>query len=200
MALAVVGGVVDHRHGLEAKPGDQFRVGIVLVDHRAVDAMNFRILVAIGDVGQHGAPHDHRKTELVVDVDGCDRRRRAIMRGAGDDVFVGCHLGGDLHRDVRFALIVEHDQLIFVFRLGVGIAQLHGQIRRIAAAEAVDRDAARERPDEADFHLVLGVGCTHRERKIAVASPMAAILPILIISPSLNFLILALVASSRSRL
>ncbi len=124
MAFAVIGGVMNYCYGLVAELGDQFRIGVVLVDHRAVDAMNLRIFVAVGDVGQHGAPHDHRKSELVIGVDGRDRGRRAIMRGGGDDVLVGRHFGGDLHRDVRLALIVEHDQLVFVFRLGVGVAQL----------------------------------------------------------------------------
>ena len=158
VALAVVGGVVDHRDGLVAELGDQLGVGVVLVDHRAVDAMHLGIFVAIGDVGQHRAPDDHRKAELVIDVDGRDRGRRAIMRRAGDDVLVGRHLGRDLHRDVRLALVVEHDHLVFVFRLGIGVAQPHREVGRVAAAEAVDRNAAGERADEADFDLVLGFG------------------------------------------
>ena len=165
VALAVIGGVVDHRDGLVAELGDQLGIGVVLVDHGAVDAMNLGILVAIGDVGQHRAPDDHRKAELVIDVDGRDRGRRAIMRGAGDDVLVGRHLGGDLHRHVRLALVVEHDQLVFVFRLRIGIAQLHRQIGRVAAAEAVDRNAAGQRADEADLDLVLGVGSRCRDHK-----------------------------------
>ena len=162
VALAVVGGVVDHRDGLVAELGDQLGVGVVLVDHRAVDAMHLGILVAIGDVGQHRAPHDHRQAELVIDVDRRDRGRRAIVRGGGDDLLVGRHLGGDLHRHVRLAFVVEHDELVFVFRLGVGVAQLHGEIGRVAAADAVDRDAAGQRTDEADLDLVLGVsGCRY---------------------------------------
>ena len=80
------------------------------------------------------------------------------MRRAGDDLLVGRHLGRDLHRDVRLALVVEHDHLVFVFRLGVGVAQLDREVGRVAAAEAVDRHAAGERTDEADLDLVLGLG------------------------------------------
>ncbi len=137
VTLAVVGGVVDHRDGLVAELGDQLGVGVVLVDHRAVDAMHLRVLVAIGDVGQHRAPHDHRKAELVIGVDGRDRGRRAIVRGAGDDVLVGRHLGRDLHRHVRLALVVEHDELVFVFRL---------RHRRCAACTARSAELRPPRP------------------------------------------------------
>jgi len=158
VALAVVGGVVDHRNGRVAEARDQLGVGVVLVDHGAVDAMHFRILVAVGDVGQHRAPHDHREAEFVIGVDRRDCGRRAIVRGAGDDLLVGRHLGRLLHGDVRLALVVEHHQLVFVFRLRIGIAQPHREIGRVAAADAVDRDAPGQRADEADLHLVLGVG------------------------------------------
>jgi hypothetical protein len=164
VSFAVISGVVDHRHGLEAELGDQRRVGIVLVDHRAVDAMNLRILVAVSDVGQHGAPHNHRKAKLVVDVDRRDRGCGAIMRGSGDNLLVGGHFGGNLHRHVRLAFVVEHDKFVLVFCLGVGVAQLDREIRGIATAQAVDRHAARERPDETDFHFVLGVGGRCRKR------------------------------------
>ena len=46
------------------------------------------------------------------------------MRRPGDDFLVGRHLGGDLHRHVRLAFVVEHDELVFVFRFRIGIAQL----------------------------------------------------------------------------
>ena len=128
VALAVVGGVVNDRDRLVAELGDQLGVRVVLVDHGAVDAMHLFILVAIGDVGQHRAPHDHRKAELVIGVDGGDRRRRAIMRRAGDDVLVSGHLGRNLHRDVRLALVIEHHELVFVFRVRIGIAQTHGEV------------------------------------------------------------------------
>ena len=78
------------------------------------------------------------------------------MRGAGDELPVRRHLGRDLHGDVRFALVVEHDHLVGVFRLGVGVAKLHREVGGVAAAKPVGRDAAGERPDEADLHLVLG--------------------------------------------
>ncbi len=72
MPFAVIGGVVNHSDGLITEIRDQLRIGVVLVDHRAIDAVNFRVLVAIGDVGQHRAPDDHRKSKLVISVDGRD--------------------------------------------------------------------------------------------------------------------------------
>jgi len=84
---------------------------------------------------------------------------------AGDDILVGRHLGGDLDRHVRLALVVEHHQLVFVFRLRIRVAQLHGEVGRVASADAVDRDAARQRTDETDFHLVLGVCGSRRKHQ-----------------------------------
>src|SRR6185437_9123570 len=110
----------DHRYGLVAELRDQFGVGVVLVDHRAVDAMDLGIFVAVGHVGQHGAPDDHRKAELVIGVDGGDGGHRAIVRGAGNDVVLGRHLGGDLNRDVGLAFVVEHDEVVLVFGLRIG--------------------------------------------------------------------------------
>ena len=165
VALAVVGGVVDDREGLVAELGHQFGIGLVLVDHGAVDAMHLGIFVAVGDVGQHRAPDHHRQAELVIDVDGRDRGRRAIVRRRRDDLPVGRHLGGDLHRHVRLALVVEHHVLVLVFRLAVGIAQPHREVGRVAAAEPVDRDAAGQRADEADLDLVLRLGGRSRQRE-----------------------------------
>src|SRR5262249_26970273 len=145
-------------HGLVAELRNQLSVGVVLVDHGAVDAVHLVVLVAVGDVGEHRAPHDHGKAELVIGVNGGDRGRRAIMRRAGDDVLVGRHLGRDLDGDVRFALIVEHDHLVFVFGFRVGIAQPDGEVSRVTAAEAVDRNAARQRADKSDFDFVLRFG------------------------------------------
>ena len=158
VALAVVGGVMDHRDGLVTELGDQRRVGFILVDHRAVDAMNLCILVAVGDVGKDSPPHDHRKAELVVGVDGRYCGRRAVVRRSSNDLVVGGHLGRGLHGDVRLAFVVEHDELVVVFGLCIGVAQLHRQIGRVAAADAVDRDTAGQRPDEADLDRVLGGG------------------------------------------
>jgi hypothetical protein len=78
------------------------------------------------------------------------------MCGAGDDLPVGRHLGRDLNRDVRLALIVKHDQLVLVLCLGVGISQFDRKIGRVAATQAVDRYPAGQRSNEADLHLVLG--------------------------------------------
>src|SRR4051812_34141617 len=48
---------------LEAKPGHQLGGDLVLIDHRAVDAVHFRQFVAIGDVRQHRAPYHYREPE-----------------------------------------------------------------------------------------------------------------------------------------
>ncbi len=74
MPFAVIGRVMDYSHSLIAELRDQFGIGVILVDHCAIDAMHFRILVAIGDVGQHGTPNDDRKSKLVIDIDRRNRR------------------------------------------------------------------------------------------------------------------------------
>ena len=48
------------------------------------------------------------------------------MRRPGDDFLVRRHLGGDLHGHVRLAFVIEHDELVFVFRFRIGIAQFDG--------------------------------------------------------------------------
>jgi len=106
------------RYSLVPELRDQLGVRVILVDHGPVDAVHLFVLVAIGDVGQHRTPHDHRKAELVICVDCGDRSRRAVVRCSGDDVLVGGHFGRDLHRDVRLAFIVEYDEFVFVFRIG----------------------------------------------------------------------------------
>ena len=75
VALAVVGGIVDHREGLVAEAGQELGVGLVLVDHGAVDAMDLGIFVAVGDVGQHRAPYHDRQAELVIGIDRGDGGR-----------------------------------------------------------------------------------------------------------------------------
>ena len=135
----------------EHEPG----VGLVLVDHRAVDAMDLLEVVGVGDVGEHRAPHHRRHAELMVDVDRGDGDGGAIMGDAADHVAVGRRLGGDLHRHVRLALVVEDDRLVGVFRLGVGVAQLHREVRRVAAAQTDGGIAAAQRADEGYRHLVL---------------------------------------------
>ena len=70
---------------LEAEAGHQLGRDLVLVDHGAVDPVHLRKLVAVGDVGQHRAPHHHRQAEPVVGFDRGDRRDRAIVRDRGDD-------------------------------------------------------------------------------------------------------------------
>jgi hypothetical protein len=156
---------VDHCEGLVAELRQQLGVGIVLVDHGAVDAMHLGILVAVGDIGEHRAPDHNRQAELVIDVDRGDRGRGAIVCCRSDNRFVCCHPGGDLNRHVGLAFVVEHNELVLVFRLCVGVAQANREIGRVAAADAVDRDAARERPDKANLDLLFRLGgCGHRVR------------------------------------
>ena len=158
VALAVVGGVVNDHPLLESEAGHQFGGDLVLVDHRAVDPMHFRIFGAVGDVGENRAPDHHRQPETVVGLDCRDRRCRAIMRGGRDHRAVGAGLGRHLHRDIGLALVVEDDKLVFVFGPGVGVAQFHRELGRVAGADAVGGDAARERADEGHLDLVLGGG------------------------------------------
>src|SRR5262245_52321707 len=165
VALAVIGRVMNDRDRLVAELGNQLGVRVILVDHGAVDAMHFFILVAIGDVGQHGAPHDHRKAELVIRVDRGDCGRRAVVRRAGDDVLVFGDLGRDLHRDIGFAFVVEHDELVLIFRIRIGIAQAHGQVGRITPAETVHGYTACQWTNEADLDLVLGFRSDGRNGK-----------------------------------
>ena len=95
--------------------------------------------------------------------------------------------------DVRLALVVEHNQFVFVFRLRVGIAQPHGEIGRIAAAEPVDGNAAGQRTDEADLDLVLGVGGRCGDGKNECRNPGCCKLAqsLLIRPPSIKVVVLA---------
>ncbi len=43
------------------------------------------------------------------------------MRGRGDDVLVSRHFCSDLHRDVRFALVVKNNHFVLVLGFGVGV-------------------------------------------------------------------------------
>ena len=87
------------------------------------------------------------------------------MRCAGNDLLVCRHLGRNLHRHIRLALVVEHHELVFVFRFWIGVAEPDREVRGIAAADTVYRDAAGERTDEADFDFVLGFGVGRADRK-----------------------------------
>ena len=132
--------------------------------------MHLGKFVAVGDIGQYRAPHHHRQAEPVVGLDRRDRRDRAIVRDRRNDAAVGACLGRRLHRDVRLAFVIEHQELVFVFRIGIGVAELDREISRVAAAQPVSRGPAGERADEGDLDLVLGgdgqrQGCQHsRER------------------------------------
>src|SRR5712692_2632476 len=155
VALTVVGGVVNDHPALEFHAGHELRRHLVLVDHGAVDAVHLRVLVAVGDVGQHRAPHHHREAELVIGVYRRDGGHRAVVRDARDDGVVGSRLGRRAHGGIRLALVVEAHQLEAVFRLGVLVAQAHRKIGGIAPADAVRRHAARQRPDVDDLHRLL---------------------------------------------
>jgi hypothetical protein len=167
VALAVVRGVVDHGPLLVAQAGHELRRDVVLVDHRAVDAMDLLEVVGVGDVGQHRAPHHGGHAEAVVHAGGGHRHRGAVVRDAGDDAAVRRDLGGDLHAHVRLAFVVLGDQLVRVLRLRVGIAQPDGQVRRIAATQADVRVTAGERTDEGDLDHVLGHGRRGQEQRRA---------------------------------
>jgi len=64
----------------------------------------------------------------MVDVDSGDRSRRAVVRCRCDDILFSRHLGRDLHGDIWFAFIVENDHFVFVFRLGIAIAQSDSEV------------------------------------------------------------------------
>src|SRR5690606_12567046 len=99
VALAVVGGVVDHHPGLVAQAGHQLGRGLVLIDHGAVDPVDLRVVVAIGDLRQDRTPDDDRQAETVVGVDRGDRHRRTVVGHARDHPAVGARLGRNLHGD-----------------------------------------------------------------------------------------------------
>jgi len=75
---------------------------------------------------------------------------------APDDGAIGAGLGGHLHAGVGLALVVEHEKLVLVLRLGVRVAQLDRQVGGIAAAEADGGVAAGERADERNADGLLG--------------------------------------------
>ncbi len=165
VALAVVRGVVDHHPFLVLHAGHELCRDLVLVDHGAVDAMDFGELVGVGDGGKHRAPDDDRQAELVVRVHRGDRGHRAVVRHAGDDRIVRGRLGRHLHRDVGLALVVQADEFVGVFGLGVLVSQAHRQIRRVAPADAVGGNAPGKRTDESDLDRLLRAGRARRERK-----------------------------------
>jgi hypothetical protein len=104
------------------------------MNHGAVDPVDFLVVIGVCDIGQHGAPHHDRQVEAMVYVHARHRDGRAEVRHAGNDAVVRCCLRGDLHTHVRFALIVERNQLVLIFGLRVRIAQAHGEVRGVAAA------------------------------------------------------------------
>ena len=154
MAFAVVGCVVNDCPGFEFQPGHHFRRDLILIDHRAVDAIDFFVVVGVGDVRQHRAPYDDRQSELVINVHRADGHRRAIMRDTGDDGFIGRGFGSDLYADVGLAFVIEREHFIVVFRFRIGIAQTNGEIGGISPAQTVCRQAAGERADECNFNRI----------------------------------------------
>ncbi len=149
--FAVVRGVVNDDPALVLQSGHELRRDVVLVDHRAVDAMYFGVVVPVGDVRQHCTPHHRGKAELVIGVHGCDRRHGAVVRDAGDDGVVGGRLGRGLHGDVGLAFVVEAHQLVAVLGLRVGVPQPHRKVRRVAPADAIGGYAAGQRADVGDL-------------------------------------------------
>src|SRR6267378_1375279 len=163
--FAVVRGVVNDDPALVLQAGHELRRDVVLVDHRAVDAMYFGVFVAVGDVGKHRAPHHRGKAELVIGVHGCDRRHGAVVRDPGDDGVVGGSLGRGLHGDVGLAFVVEAQQLVVVLGLGIGVPQPHRQVRRVAPADAIGGNAPGQGADIGDFDgLLCGVGVAGERR------------------------------------
>jgi hypothetical protein len=101
----------------------------------------------------------------MVGVDRGDRDSRAVVRDACHDCAVGACLGRRLHPGVRLALVVEHHHLVLILGALVLIAQLDRKVGRVAPAQAVGGDPARERTDEHDLDLILRIGaCRKRER------------------------------------
>src|SRR5690606_41946975 len=111
--------------------------GLVLVDHGAVDPVDLRVVVAIGDLRQDRTPDDDRQAETVVGVDRGDRHRRTVVGHARDHPAVGARLGRHLHGDVRLALVVEHHHLVLVLGALVLIAYLDREDGGVAPAQAV---------------------------------------------------------------
>lgn len=135
LSLAVVGGVVNDNVFQETLLGEELRCELAFIDHRPVDAMNFVVVVAIGDLGQDGAPHHDRQSEPGIGINRRDAYGRAIVGHTGDDATIRCGLGCDLDADIRLAFVVQGDELENVLCRWVGVSQLHGQLRGIAAPD-----------------------------------------------------------------
>ena len=105
------------------------------------------------------------------------------MRRRRDDVLVGRHLGGLLNGHVGLAFVVEHEELVLVFRFCIGVAQPHREIGGVAAAQSVHGNPARERTDEPDLDRLLGLcaqgrrGEQHARDDEASPMPFAHCLP-----------------------
>ena len=69
VAFAVVGGVMDHGPLFVLQARHEFGGDLVLIDHGAVDAMHFLVVVCVGYFRQHRAPDDDREAEAVIHVD-----------------------------------------------------------------------------------------------------------------------------------
>ncbi|MCY1493854.1 hypothetical protein D9M68_276990 [compost metagenome] len=142
---------------LVAQAGHELGRHFALVDHRAVDTMDLLELVAVGHLGQYGAPYHGGHAESAVDAHGAHSYGGAKVRHAGDDGLVRRDLGRDLNADVRPAFVVLHHQFIRVLGLRVHIAQAHGQVGGIASAQPDRRYATGQRTDKGNLDDILGL-------------------------------------------
>ncbi len=101
----------------------------------------------------------------MIDVDGSHRDRRTVVGYAGNDFAIGGRFGCDLHTNVRLAFVIEHNQLVVVFGVGISIAQPHGEVGGIAAAQTVGGNTAGQRSYERKLHGFLGAKGAAGERE-----------------------------------
>ena len=158
VAFAVVGGVMDDDPLLVLEAGHELGCDFVLIDHRAVDAVHFLVVVRVGHVRKDCTPHDDRQSKAVIDIDRTHRHRRAVMGNAGDDPAVGSRLGGNLHADVRLAFVIQDHKLIVVSGIRIGISQSYGEVGGIAAAHAVGGNTTGQRPNKHQLYGLLRAG------------------------------------------
>ena len=80
MALAVVRDVMDDGDISVALAVHEFGSLLVLVDHGAGRTENFLVVIAVGDIRLHGAPHNGRHLKAVVDAYSAKGHGGAVMR------------------------------------------------------------------------------------------------------------------------
>src|SRR6185436_16722188 len=155
-ALAVGGGVVDHRNGVRLVVG-----GEIAGDGRALlvvtaDHAELGLETLLGELGVGGRARDHRDAGAVVDRRGRDRGARVQMADHAGDFGVD-QLLRDRGADFGIGLVVlgDEDELHFLaVELGLGrVGFLDREARAVLVVLAEVRDAAGERADVADFHF-----------------------------------------------